>query len=83
MSNRYTEKSHQIITALGGKENIEQVYSCATRLRVEVKNTQLVLWDQMKSVGALGIIESGMVVQAIFGAETEQYKQEMIRILAL
>lgn len=81
MSNSLTDKALTIISALGGQENILDVYACITRLRVEVKNTQIVEWDKIKSVGALGVVTSESVVQSIFGSEAESYRDEIKRIL--
>lgn len=53
MSNTLTDKALVVIAALGGRENIVDVYACITRLRVEVKNTDIVEWDKIKSVGAV------------------------------
>ncbi len=83
MSTSIEEKAAVIIAALGGKENIVRVYSCSTRLRVEVKDTKITEWDKIRTVGALGVVESGTVIQAIFGAETENYKNEVNRQLTL
>ncbi|MEG9531118.1 PTS transporter subunit EIIB [Mannheimia indoligenes] len=81
MSNSLTDKALVVIAALGGRENIVDVYACITRLRVEVKNTQIVEWDKIKSVGALGVVTSGTVIQSIFGSEAEHYRDEIKRIL--
>lgn len=81
MSNSLTDKALVVIAALGGRENIVDVYACITRLRVEVKNTQIVEWDKIKSVGALGVVTSGTVIQSIFGSEAERYRDEIKRIL--
>ena len=45
-------ESCEIITALGGLENIETVSACATRLRVSLKNNSLVNDDVFKMLGA-------------------------------
>lgn len=50
---------------------------------VEVKNTKIVEWDKIKSVGALGIVISGQVIQSIFGSEAEHYRDEIKQILNL
>ena len=42
--------TREILTALGGKDNILALEHCATRLRVVVKNNDLVAADQIKSI---------------------------------
>nr|WP_241766567.1 PTS transporter subunit EIIC [Borrelia coriaceae] len=62
-----------IIQALGGIDNITNIDSCFTRLRVDVKSSSLVNKDAMTQLGASGtIITSGNQVQIIFGAKSEQ-----------
>ncbi|AHH08798.1 PTS transporter subunit EIIC [Borrelia anserina] len=62
-----------IIQALGGLDNITNVDSCFTRLRVDVKSPSLVNKDLMTELGATGtIITSGNQAQVIFGAKSEQ-----------
>lgn len=62
-----------VIQALGGLDNITNVDSCFTRLRVDVKSTSLVNKDLMNKLGATGtIITSGNQTQVIFGAKSEQ-----------
>lgn len=46
-----------------------------------MKNTDIVEWDKIKSVGALGVVTSGSVIQSIFGSDAEAYRDEIKRIL--
>ncbi|UPA18277.1 PTS transporter subunit EIIC [Borrelia puertoricensis] len=63
----------KIIQALGGIDNITDIDSCFTRLRVDVKSPLLVNKDLMNQLGATGtIITLGNQVQVIFGAKSEQ-----------
>ncbi|WP_421622478.1 PTS transporter subunit EIIC [Borrelia sp. MN22-0132] len=67
------ENFEKIIQALGGIENITDIDSCFTRLRVDVKSHLLVNKDLMNQLGATGtIITLGNQVQVIFGAKSEQ-----------
>ena len=51
-------KAQKILSALGGIENIEngKIDNCATRLRIQVKNTHQVDEPQLRRQGALGFI---------------------------
>lgn len=63
-----------IITLLGGKENLEFVNHCATRLRVNVRDLSRVNQDGLKSTkGVLGLSvqESSKEVQVIIGQTIE------------
>lgn len=76
-----TENAYKIIDNLGGKENIENVDACITRLRVAVKNTQLVNKTNLKILGSIDVLEVGGGIQAIFGAKAILYKSEINQIL--
>ena len=61
-----------VLDALGGKENIVSVDACITRLRLEVKDTKKVNDDELKNLGAKGVLKVGESgVQAIFGAKAQ------------
>ena len=75
------EKAPAVLEALGGGENIIGVDACITRLRVEVKDKANVDKDQLKKLGAAGVVEVGNGVQAIFGAKADAYKNAINEIL--
>lgn len=56
-----------VVTALGGAENIVNLDSCATRLRVTVKQPELVSEAGLKDTGALGVLLRGEGVQVVYG----------------
>ncbi|MGL5711492.1 MAG: PTS transporter subunit EIIC [Paraclostridium sp.] len=75
------ENAPEVIAALGGEENLVSVDACITRLRVEVKDKSKVDKDKLKALGAVGVMEVGQGIQAIFGAKADAYKQQINRIL--
>ena len=77
------EDSHKIIAALGGKENIEDVDACITRLRVSVKDVAKVDKDTLKKLGATDVLEVGGGIQAIYGAKAILYKNNIVEILGI
>jgi PTS system maltose and glucose-specific IIC component len=60
-----SERAQAIIKGLGGKENLEEVDCCATRLRVTVKQGSKVNEAALKATGARGVI---LLTMAIFSA---------------
>ena len=72
----------KIIELLGGSENIVEVDACMTRLRVTVKNSEVVgdknLW---KKTGSIGLIVKDCGVQAIYGPKADILKCKIIDIL--
>ncbi len=61
-----------ILEGLGGKENIESLDNCITRLRLEVRDAQLVQDGILKKAGARGVIRPGKnSVQVIIGTKVQ------------
>lgn len=77
------EESIEIIAALGGKENIEDVDACITRLRVSVTDVAKVDKEVLKKIGAIDVLEVNGGVQAIYGAKAILYKNNIIDILGM
>ncbi|MGN1412039.1 MAG: PTS transporter subunit IIBC [Oscillospiraceae bacterium] len=72
----------RIISLLGGRENIVLVDACMTRLRVTVKNPDLVAdINAWKSEGALGLVKKDTGIQAIFGPKADILKSDINDIL--
>ncbi len=69
--------SETIVVGLGGKENLESVSCCATRLRITVKNPDLVQEGLLKSTGAAGVIRSGTGVQVVYGPGVNLIKSKL------
>lgn len=70
-----------IIKALGGKENIETVDACITRLRVGVVDSSKVDETLLKTCGAVAVLNVQNGVQAVFGTQSDNYKNAINEIL--
>ena len=72
----------RIITLLGGRENIELVDACMTRLRVTVKDINKVAeLPEWKAEGAMGLVKKDNGVQAIYGPKADILKSDINDIL--
>ena len=71
-----------VLKSLGGKENIENLDACITRLRVIVKDVSKVNKDELKALGAAGVMEVGNNIQAIFGPKSDILKGQIKDIIA-
>lgn len=69
--------SSLILRGLGGRENIENIDACATRLRVTVKNPGLVTDALLKKSGAAGVIRRGDGIQVVYGPQVSVFKSEL------
>lgn len=71
-----------IIDGLGGFDNIIVVNNCLTRLRVDVKDINLVKDEKLKGTGAMGIVKpSQNHVQVIYGPKVEQIANQVREVL--
>lgn len=67
-----------IIEALGGKDNISDVDACMTRLRVTVKDPEVVKDEAAwKRLGALGLVKKGTGIQAVYGPKADVLKSDI------
>ena len=71
------ETSVLILEGLGGRDNIAGLDCCATRLRVTVKNPEIVSEIVLKQSGAAGVIKKGNGVQVIYGPQVSVIKSEL------
>lgn len=65
------------IEALGGKDNIDTIANCATRLRVKVKEEEELASDAaFRELGAHGVVRKGKSVQIIVGLDVPIVKAQ-------
>lgn len=76
-----TDRAKMIIQALGGKENIDVVDCCATRLRVTLNSDKAVDKTMLTSTEARGVIQKGNGVQVIYGPHVTTIKNEVEELL--
>ncbi|RXK18259.1 N-acetylglucosamine-specific PTS transporter subunit IIBC [Macrococcus sp. DPC7161] len=70
---KYDHLAQQVIAGVGGKENIETVTNCATRLRFELKDNSIVDEALIKRAGAAGVMKVGKKnAQVIIGTHVQQ-----------
>ncbi len=76
-----THKSDEallFIEALGGKENIIDTDACITRLRMEVKDSSILLDETFISLGAKGVIRPNKKsIQIILGTKAEKVAESI------
>ena len=72
----------RIIELLGGRENIELVDACMTRLRVTVRDPAKVAdLPEWKAEGALGLVKKDTGVQIVYGPKADVLKSDINDIL--
>ncbi|QIM65642.1 glucose PTS transporter subunit EIIB [Frederiksenia canicola] len=70
-----------LLKALGGEGNIEQISSCITRLRAKLKDLSKVDSEALKTLGAAEVVNVSSGVQAIFGPLSADYAQALNKLL--
>ncbi|HKL40994.1 MAG TPA: N-acetylglucosamine-specific PTS transporter subunit IIBC [Clostridia bacterium] len=69
------------LKALGGKENLEDIDACITRLRLTVKNGDLIKDENLKALGASGVIRpTAHNIQVVVGTKAEIIAGEMKKL---
>ncbi len=68
---------NKLIQYLGGKENILKVEINMSRLKVTVKDTNIVNKDGIQKLGAKGIVEIENQLKIILGPNSKQIKKYM------
>ena len=75
------ELAKKVIIALGGIGNIKHLDACITRIRITVKDLNLVNRSRVKSLGAVDLMIIGDNIQAIFGPNSDILKEQMRDII--
>jgi len=71
-----------LVAAFGGADNIRNLDACITRLRVDLHDINRANADELKRLGASGVMKVGNGMQAIFGTRSENLKTDMEEYLA-
>ena len=81
-NNNYTAIATGVLAAGGGKENITGADYCATRLRLEVKDSSAVNEKAVKAAGAAGVIRpSKTSCQVVIGPQVQFVFDELKKML--
>ena len=73
----------RIIKALGTFNNIEAFTNCGTRLRVHVRNTNVVDYKYIEGLAKVkGIIVKGDYLEIVFGMDTYKYANAIESLMA-
>lgn len=70
-------QAEEILSGLGGAQNIETIEPCITRLRVEVLDPDLVNDAKLSNAGAFGVVQVGNTVQVVVGPTADDLAEEI------
>jgi PTS system arbutin-like IIC component len=72
----YSDQALGFLEAFGGAKNIETIANCATRLRISVKDENIVKDDaEFKKFGAHGVVRNHNAFQVIVGLSVPQVRE--------
>ena len=75
-------KLNAILDGLGGRENIKTLDNCVTRLRIEVKDSNVINEDVLKAAGAKAVVRMGAgSVQVVIGLKVQKVADELRKML--
>jgi N-acetylglucosamine PTS system EIICBA or EIICB component len=78
---KYENLAVKYMEALGGKENLSQIDNCVTRLRLKVNDMSKVNENELKRLGAKGVIRLNQTdLQVVVGTDVEFVANEMRKL---
>jgi PTS system N-acetylglucosamine-specific IIC component len=73
--------ARKVVSALGGKANIQSVEGCITRLRLFINDPSQIDEATLKGLGASGVVKRGKIVQVVMGTQSDRIANRMSRLL--
>jgi PTS system N-acetylglucosamine-specific IIC component len=73
--------AENVLEALGGRENVESVEGCITRLRLFVGDPEIIDDARLKELGASGVVKRGRVAQVVMGTQSDRIAVRIERLL--
>lgn len=81
---KYQVLSEEILQGVGGKENINSVMHCATRLRFKLKDSRKANTAALKAnAGVIMVVESGGQYQVVIGNHVSEVYQDLLTTAGL
>lgn len=81
---KYKEFCEQIIELVGGKNNIEAVVHCMTRLRFTLKDRNKAKTDDIKALkDVIDVVSNEVAYQIIIGTQVAQIHEELLQLLGM
>lgn len=81
---KYKEFCEQIIELVGGKNNIEAVVHCMTRLRFTLKDRNKAKTDDIKALkDVIDVVSNEVAYQIIIGTQVAQIHEELLQLLGI
>lgn len=79
MSQKYADLARDILENIGGKDNVITTLHCYTRLRVNIKDINLVKLEEIKKLNVIGAQFMGEQLQIIIGNDVHEVYEEFTK----
>lgn len=84
MSAKYKDLAKQVVTLIGGKDNVVDAWHCQTRLRFKLKDESLAKTDKIKNLDqVINVLFKGGVYQVVIGPDVADAFEEVAPLLDL
>lgn len=81
---KYKDFNEKIIELVGGKNNIQAVVHCMTRLRFTLKDRNIAKTEEIKKMkGVIDVVSNDVAYQIIIGTHVSEVYSELIGILGM
>lgn len=78
----YNELAGKILDGVGGKDNINDVFHCATRLRFRLKNEDIVATSELKKTsGIIQVVQNSGQYQVVIGNDVSNVYENLKSIM--
>lgn len=75
------QRAYQIVSGLGGTDNLVSYRNCATRLRAEVTDGNLIDKSILQATGSSGTVVNGNNVQVVYGTTVPNVKASIDELI--
>lgn len=80
----YEKFGKQLIELVGGKENIQSVTNCMTRLRFKLNDRSIPKTEEIKKLpDVIDVVSNDVAYQVIIGTQVQEIRPEINRLLGL
>ncbi len=76
-------KTREIITNLGGEDNITTIVGSISKIKFQLKDVKLVNKEALQRLGASGFIESSSALTIIFGKVSNELAVDIKKVVKL
>ncbi|MEK3784946.1 MULTISPECIES: beta-glucoside-specific PTS transporter subunit IIABC [Paenibacillus] len=81
---KYDQLAKDVLSRVGGKENVNSVFHCVTRLRFKLKDESIAKTEELKALpGVITVMQSGGQYQVVIGNEVPDVYNALIKVSGL